>query len=511
LHHYDSIIIGAGHNGLVCASYLARKGHRVLMVEAADAIGGLAASREFHPGFRTSIAQSVSHFSHKVIADLELHDHGLSLGPPLPTIGLDRGGNHVRIENGALHGASRDDVRRYPDYNRLMQRFAGALKPFWLKTIPRVTKGSLRDAMTFAHIGLNVRRLGRDDMREFMRIATLPTRDFMDENFDTELLKAVLSWDGLIGSKLSPRSPNHAVLTLLYRLSGEFSRRIPADGLPGLIEALGSAATANGVEIRTGATVDRIAVDANADGLVASGVHLSDGEKISAGRVVSSADPQRTFTNLVGVENLEIQFSDRIRRLRCDGQVAKLHLALSGLPEIPGLHDLNGRMIIAPDMEAIEFAFDEAKYGGCSKSPVMEVMVPSLHDASFAPSGQHVLSAHVMYVPNQLKGGWNEGARAAVRERAIDTIAAYAPSLREHILHAELLTPKDIEAEYRVTGGHWHHCEMAIDQMLMMRPTYQAAQYRTPVPGLFLCGAGCHPGGDITGVPGHNAAAEILK
>jgi len=508
---FDTIVIGAGHNGLVCANYLARSGQRVLVVEQSDEIGGLAASREFHPGFKVSVAHSVGNFGPRIVRDLELQDHGLALGAVLPTIGLAAGGQSVRLDDRGAAGVSDDDASRYLALRGQLQKFAAALSPFWLKTIPRIAKCSLADMMTFAHLGLRLRGLGRNDMREFMRIATLPMRDLMDENFDSELLKAVLSWDGLLGSKLAPRSPNNAILTLLYRMADSDGHQVPAGGVPGLVQALCSAAAANGVQIRTGASVDRILVDGSAAGLVARGVHLDNGESISARNVVSSADPKNTFIKLAGVANLEIQFTNRIRRLRSDGLVAKLHLALDGLPDFAGLDRPDGRILLAPTMDTIEFAFDDAKYGACSEQPVVEVVLPSLYDESLAPAGQHVLSAHVMYVPHELEGGWTDAARAAIRERTIDTIAAFAPGLRAHILHAEFLTPADLEEQYHVSGGHWHHGEMALDQMLMMRPTYEAAQYRTPIPGLFLCGAGCHPGGDITGAPGHNAAAEILR
>ena len=191
--------------------------------------------------------------------------------------------------------------------------------------------------------------------------------------------------------------------------------------------------------------------------------------------------------------------------------VAKLHLALSDLPEFDGLQQTDGRMIIAPDLDAIEFAFDDAKYGGIPAKPVMEIVLPSVHDASLAPTGQHVLSAHVMYVPYQLKAGWTDAARDQMCERAIGTIERYAPRIRDQIVHREFLTPADLERHYNLTGGHWHHTELSMDQMLMMRPTYEAAQYRTPIPGLYLCGAGCHPGGGIAGAAGHNAAREILR
>jgi phytoene dehydrogenase-like protein len=286
---------------------------------------------------------------------------------------------------------------------------------------------------------------------------------------------------------------------------------IPAGGIKGLIDALSAAAVAAGAEIRCSAAVGRVQIEGSADGLLATGVQLTNGNKIAADRVISATDPRRTFLDMVGVEHLEIGFTNRIQRLRCAGHVAKLHLALDGVPEFNGLEAADGRMIIAPDMDTIEFAFDAAKHGECPTQPVMEIVVPSLHETSLAPAGKHVLSAHVMYVPHRLKGGWTDAARALIIERAIDTIAQYAPRVREQIIHRELLTPEDLEQNYRVTGGHWHHAEFAIDQMLMMRPTYEAAQYTTPIPGLFLCAAGSHPGGDLTGAAGHNAAQEILR
>jgi len=507
LNRVDSIIIGAGHNGLVCAAYLAKKGQSVLVLESSETPGGLAASREFHPGFKTSVAHAINHFPQKIVKDLDLGSFGLKTSEkPLPTIGLSADGNHVVVHKDTVTGVGEEDVSSYKKYSHLMQRFADALEPFWLKTIPRIGFNSLADVFTLGRMGLSVRMLGKTDMNEFMRVASLPTRDLMDENFEQEILKATLSWDGLVGSKLAPRSPNHSVLAMLYRMSGE-----QRGSVAGLIEALQSSASASGAEIRTSARVERILVKTNEDGLSVEGVQLANGETIEAGRVISAADPQTTFLKLVGVENLEIQFTNRIKRLRCDGYVAKLHLALSGLPEFTGLEKAGGRMIIAPDMDAIEFAFDDAKYGECSKQPVMEIVLPSLSDTSLAPAGQHVLSAHVMYAPYELKGGWDEAARQAFSERVIDTIVRYAPGIRDQIVHSELLTPLDLEQTYNVSGGHWHHTEFALDQALMMRPTYEAAQYSTPIPGLYLCGAGSHPGGDLTGGPGHNAACEILR
>ncbi len=514
LDRYDSIIIGGGHNGLVCATYLAKSGQRVLLLEASESVGGLGASREFHPGFHASIAHSVSHFSKRVTDDLNLRSHAYVPGAnPLPTVGLGIDREHIIFDQGTLRGVSADDAESFKNYSRLMHRLADVLHPFWLKTMPRIGSSNFTDLMTFGHLGLNLRRIGKKDMLEFLRVASLPARDLMDEYFDDETLKATLSWDGLIGAKMAPRSPNSAVLAMLYRMA-EISRgehSIPGGGVNGLITALSQAAVAAGATIRCAAPVERIRLAASSDGLQANGVQLTDGEIIAADRIVSATDPQRTFLNLVGVENLDIGFTNRIRRLRCSGYVAKLHLALNSLPEFTGLAQANGRMIIAPKMDSIEFAYDAAKYGESAENPVMEIVLPSVHDASLAPAGQHVLSAHVMYVPHELKGGWTDAARERICESSIDTIARYAPGIREQIIHQEFLTPADLERCYRVTGGHWHHTEFAMDQMLMMRPTYEAAQYSTPIPGLYLCGAGSHPGGDITGAPGHNAAREILR
>ncbi len=512
MHRYNSIIIGAGHNGMVCANYLARSGQKVLLLESSDSVGGLASVREFHPEFKTSIAHSISYFSEKVARDLNLKKHGFNLdAAPLPTIGLSADTNHIVLQGGRISGVANDDEQSYGKYLELIQRFANMVKPFWLQTVPPIGNNSLPEIMSYAHLGMNMRLMGKADMREFLRILTLPMRDLMDENFDNEILKAMLSWDGLIGSKLAPRSPNHSLITLLLRMSGPTAHQVSSASVKTLIEALHSSASASGVEIRTGAPVAEIVTSDGAEGLLATGVKLDTGEQIEADCVISSADPKKTFLDLVGVQHLEIGFTNRIRRLRADGYVAKFHLALKELPEFSGLDSPDGRLLIAPDMDVIEFAYDDAKYGHCSMVPVMEIVIPSIHDETLAPAGQHVLSAHVMYVPRYLQGGWDDQVREAYSQLLIDTIAKYAPGIREQILHHELLIPADLEREYGVTGGHWHHSELSLDQSLMMRPTYGAAQYQTPIGGLHLCGAGCHPGGGLMGGAGHNAAQEILK
>ncbi len=514
MHHYDTIIIGGGHNGLVCSAYLAKKGHHVLVLEASDNLGGLAETREFHPGFKASVAHSISNFSTKVAKDLNLSAYGFTSGAaPMTTVGLNASGEHVTLTGLEVEGAGVEDVESYKEYRQVMQKFTNLLHPFWHKTMPRIGDNSLPSRMTFGQLGLKLRLLGKEDMGEFMRIATLPARDLMDENFDSDLLKAVLCWDGLIGSKMAPRSPNATVLSLLYRMTGEHggAHIIPAEGIESLFIALKETAERAGAEIRTGTRVSRILIQADESGLKTNGVKLASGETITANRVVSTTDPKRTFLELVGIENLEIEFTNRIRRLRSEGYVAKLHLALNGVPKFTGLDKPDGRLIIAPNMDAIEFAFDDAKYGECSKQPVMEVVIPSLHNESLAPVGQHVLSAHVMYVPYELKSSWTDQTRAVLQEKVIDTLSIYAPDIKEHILYSEVLTPLDLEQRHGATGGHWHHTELSLDQMFMMRPTYEAAQYATPIPGLYVCGAGCHPGGGLVGASGHNAAHEMLK
>ncbi len=520
MYNYDTIIIGAGHNGLVCATYLAKSGQKVLVIEASDSVGGLAATREFYPGFKASVAHSVSHFSAKVATELNLSNYGFDYqSKPMPIVGLASSAEHVIVDGDSVTGVGADDTKNFKQYREFMQKFVDVLKPFWTKTMPRIGNNTLAELITFAQLGLKLRLLGKQDMGEFMRIATLPARDLMDENFDNDTLKAMLSWDGLIGSKMAPRSPNATILALLYQMSGAHSgaHAIPSGAIEGMVNALTAAAKDAGVEIKLNAPVEQIttvvdeALYEGFGGTKANGVRLCDGETITANRVISATDPKRTFIDLLGVEHLEIEFTNRIKRLRCDGYVAKLHLALSGEPEFKGLDNAKGRMIIAPELDAIEFAYDNAKYGELPEKPVMEIVVPSLHDASIAPVGQHVLSAHVMYIPYALKGGWNDEVKAQLTEQLIDTLAEYAPSLKDQLLHAELLTPADLESSHRVTGGHWHHTEFSSDQMLMMRPTYQAAQYSTPVAGLYLCGAGSHPGGGLMGAAGHNAAKEVLK
>ena len=510
----DTIVIGGGHNGLICATLLAKAGQQVVLVEAAETLGGLAGQREFYTGFNASVAQTLYALPKAIIDALDLPRHGFVPSvDAMTTTALSLSEPPVRLTSSHISGACETDTAAFADYKKQLVTFSKALAPFWSKTMPRIGAAGLKDVLTFGQMGFNIRTMGKADMLEFFRVATLPMRDLVDEHFSGESLKAALCWDGLLGSQLAPRSPNQGVLTLLNRMAGHWQgeHSVPTGGMKNFLSALTSAATAAGVTIRTGTPVAQIVITPSEQGQHCSGVQLENGEVLTSERVVSSADPKTTFLDLVGPRHLEIEFSNRIRRLRSKGYVAKLHLALSELPKFTGLDSPSGRLILAPSMDTIEFAWDAAKYGELPDQPVMDVCLPTLTTPDAAPTGQHILSANVMYIPGELKGGWTDAARDNLTTQLISQLDSYAPGIENLVLGSELLTPHDLEQQFRVAGGHWHHVEPAIDQLLMMRPTYEAAQYATPIEGLYLCGSGSHPAGDISGNPGRNAAREILS
>lgn len=507
----DTIIIGGGHNGLVCAAYLAKAGQKVIVLEAADGVGGAASTREFAPGFKVSgCAHLLYLLDEGIHKNLDLKSHGLSMAKSdMATIALGENGGHIRIHGATVEGSSisEADKSAMAEYHRFMSRFAGIIGGLHKQVPPRLGTRATGDLLSLAKLGWSTRKLGRDDMRDFLRIAGINVYDVLQEYFDNELLKGALSLDGVLGTFLGARS-NNSVFSALHRLSNGGSYSQPAGGMGAVSDAIAVAARKHGVDIRTSSPVKRILMDFDQ----ACGVELQSGEQIKAKRVVSSADPKTTFNQLLGTKNLEAGFAHKIKNIRSKGNVAKLHLALSGLPDFTGLDEANRgeRLVIAPSLEYVEHAFNHAKYGEYSEQPVIEITLPSVNDRSLAPAGQHVLSANVQWAPVDLKQGWGE-AKHAFTETIIDVIARYAPDIRSKIQHTELLTPADIEKEYRITGGHWHHGELAMDQFLMMRPAPGAAQYSTPVNGLWLCGAGSHPGGGVMGCAGRNAANAIIK
>jgi len=505
-----TVIIGAGHNGLVCAAYLAKAGKKVTVLEAAEQVGGAAITREFAPGFKVSAGAHLLYMlDRNVRKELSLDSAGLSFSQQnMNTTALAEDGNHLQISGDALQGGNTGDKDRLAmkEYRRFMNRFAGVINRLNNRVPPRLATRNYSDWITLAKMALNIRLLGKHDMREFLRIAGINIYDVLQENFENPLLKGALSLDGVLGTNLGPRS-NNSIFCALHRLSGLQGMAMPKGGMGAVSNALAQVATNQGALIRTSATVSRILMD----GDHVWGVELQDGEKIAAGKVVSSADPRTTFLKLLGARNLEAGFVRRVRNIRMRGNVAKLHLALDGVPDFKGLNQdqLGDRLLIAPDMDYVENAFNQSKYGECSIKPVAEIVIPSLYDTSLAPPGKHVLSAVVQYAPYELKAGWTE-KKAVFTDQVIDLLAAYAPGIHSRILHSELLTPVDIESEFRINGGHWHHGELAMDQFLMLRPVPHSAQYASPVNGLFLCGAGSHPGGGVMGSAGRNAANVIL-
>jgi phytoene dehydrogenase-like protein len=509
---FDAIVIGAGHNGLVCATLLARSGRSVLVLEAATRVGGAATTREFAPGFRVSAG---AHLLHLMPAELQrelaLESHGLRLaGSRLPTTALRGDAEPLAIGPGAS-GLSANDAAAYADYQSRMGRYAAALVPLFARVPPRLGTPDWSDRLALLRLAWAVRRLGRTDMRELLRIGGMNVYDLLEERFAAPALQGALAFDAILGTNFGPRSPG-TVLTLLYRLAAEANAGAtglsqPIGGLGALSEALAKAASAAGAMLRLSAPVARILVGDDR----ANGVELESGERYSAATVVSSADPKTTFLKLLGARHLDAGFVRRVAHLRARGLAAKLHLALDAAPRFTGLaaDRGSGRLLIAPSMQAIEHAYNHSKYGEFSAGPIMEITVPTNLDPALAPPGQHVLSAIVQYAPYTLKNGWGSG-RAAFLATALARLEQHAPGLRRSVIAAELLTPVDLEREFRMHGGHWHHGELAFDQFFMVRPVPGAAQHRTPVAGLYLCGAGCHPGGGVMGVAGRNAARQIL-
>lgn len=507
----QTIIIGGGHNGLVCAAYLAKAGHKVKVLEAANQVGGAAITREFAPGFKVSAGAHLLYMLDQGIRkELSLESHGLKMAATgMPTIALHEGGQYIRIAGAQIDGpgASTEDKTAYKEYHRFMSKFAGVIGGLHNQIPPRMGTTDRGDLFSLAKTALKIRRLGARDMREFLRITGINVFDILQENFDNEFLKGALSVDGVLGTFLGARS-NNSLFCALHRLSGGNDYSLPSGGMGAVSEALASAARANGAEIVTGSPVKRILMDFDQ----VCGVELDNGEQLQAGTVISNADPITTFRELLGFRHLEAGFAHRISHIRAKGNVAKLHLALSGLPTFTGLDAKasGGRLLIAPSMQYVEHAFNHAKYGEFSSEPVMEVTLPSVHDTSLAPAGQHVLSANVQWAPYELKQGWQEG-KAAFTEVTLSLLERYAPGIRAQVLHTEMLIPPDLESEFRMTGGHWHHAELAMDQFMMMRPVPGTGQYEAPVQGLWLCGAGSHPGGGVMGSAGRNAARAVIN
>lgn len=505
---FDVIVVGGGHNGLVCAALLGKAGKRVLLLEANEQVGGAAVTQSFADGYAVSSgAHLLYQLQPKVLRDL-----GINLryaADDMETLALNLGGNAVRMHGCKVEGVSAADAGSFSEFQTRMRRYAKLLNRYLNRTPPRLGTKDIRDWMTLGKLGFDVRRLGKEDMQEFLRLIGMNIHDELMERFDNPLLRGALAFDAVLGTHLGPRSPN-TVLTYLYRLAANKGQlKLPAGGMGSVSNALAQEARAAGVSLRLQTPVQRIIVE---NGRI-TGVETCVGERFDSYTVVSNADPKRTVLSLVGAQHFESAFAQKIHRQRAQGNAAKLHLALDGLPDIKGIarKDFAQRLLIAPDERYVERAFNPAKYGECSIAPVIEMTFPSIRDETLAPTGKHVMSAVVQYAPYALKGGWDDAAKTEFERTVLDTIERYAPDIRKRIVASELLTPVDIESRFHISGGHWHHGELVLDQFFFVRPVAGAAQYQLPLDGLFVCGAGAHPGGGVSGAAGRNAAREILR
>jgi phytoene dehydrogenase-like protein len=519
---YDAIVVGGGHNGLVCAAYLARAGKRVVVLERRERVGGAAMSEEVFPGFRFSVfSYVVSLLRPEIIRDLELPRHGLHILPLESTLTPLDNGDYLAQWNDhdqnrrELARHSLRDAEAYDEFGLLLHRMARAVKPILRMAPPDPASLRPSELLDLMRLGRYFKRLDKRDFDALWKLLTMSSADYLDEWFESEALKATKSASGIIGTLLGPRSPGTAYVLLHHymgELDGVFRAWGFAKGGNGSVSAaIAAAAQAHGAEIRTLAAVSRILIQNER----AVGAVLESGEEIRADLVVSGADPRRTFLGLVGESHLPGDFAEAIGRFKFRGASAKVNLALGELPNftcLPGRGPhLRGAISISPSVAYLERAYDQAKYGEPSSRPYMDIIIPSMLDPSMAPPGKHVMSIFAQYAPYHVNGGWTDARREAFGDAVIDTLAQYAPNIKSAILHRQIVTPADIERVVGLSEGNIFQGELSLQQMFFLRPAPAWARYRTPIRGLFQCGSGTHPGGGVMGASGRNAAFEILR
>lgn len=518
---YDAIIIGGGHNGLVTAGYLARAGKQVLVLERRPMVGGAAVTEEVFPGFKYSVfSYVVSLLRPEIIRDLELPRHGLQILPLESTV--------TPLDNGDYLGswADPDETRRELSrhsprdaeaavgFGRLMQHMAMAVRPILGMIPPDPASLAPSDLKGLLQLGKHFRQLGAEQVNALYKLMTMSSADYLDEWFEFDPLKATKSASGIIGTFLGPRSPGSAYV-LLHHYMGDIDGAFRAwgfqkGGTGAISDTIARSAQSFGATIRTSAGVERVLVK---HGKV-TGVALESGEEIQAPVVVSGLDPRRTFLELVEEKELPGDLTDAIRKFKFRGSSGKVNLALDGLPDLtclPGMGPhLRGAISISPSLDYLERAYDDAKYGEFSRNPYMDVIIPSMIDPTMAPPGKHVMSIFVQYAPYALNGGWTDARREAFGDAVVNTLARYAPNIKERILHRQVLTPLDMERITGLTEGNIFQGELALHQLFFLRPLPQWAKYRTPIEGYWQCGAGTHPGGGIMGASGRLAALAML-
>jgi phytoene dehydrogenase-like protein len=527
------VIIGGGHNALITAFYLAKGGFKPLVLERREMVGGGAVTEEFHPGFHAStLAHTLGPLRADVAKDLQLEKFEYEVIYPDPRVFAPAPDgkalffyNDVAKTAAGIGSLSAKDAVKYTQFAESLVETAGFFTQLTSITPPAIDHPTPEDLWNLLKTGRGVRSLGKTGIFDLLRWGPMAVADFVAEFFETELLRAAIAARGIFGTPLGPWSAGSTAVLLLRAAADSHpvgSAAFPRGGLGSFTRALAEAAKRAGAEIRTDAEVQHIRIK---DGAV-SGVVLADGEEIAVAAVVSGADPKRTFFNLVDPSQLDPTFANRMKNFRANGNVAKVNLALCGLPAFTALDSnesslkaLSGRIHIGPEIDYLERAFDASKYGEFSKSPWLDVTIPTILDPALAPDGKHVLSAYVQFAPYKLidrsaggvkkEGNWDVH-RKELGDTVIKTLATYAPNLPGLVEGIQVITPKDLETSYGFTGGHIFHGELALDQLFTMRPVLDWARYKTPIRGLFLCGSGTHPGNGLTGASGANAAGEII-
>ncbi|MDQ0249644.1 phytoene dehydrogenase-like protein [Sphingomonas kyeonggiensis] len=524
MKRYDAIVIGGGHNGLVCAFYLARAGLKVRVLERRHVVGGAAVTEEFHPGFRNSTASyTVSLLRPKVIADMKLHERGFRIIErtisnffPFEDTYLKLGGGTARTQ-AEFARFSQKDADAYPAYDAALEKVAQVLRDLALKTPPNVG-GGLRALLSGAAQGWPLSKMGIEAQRDLLDVFTKSARDFLDGWYEDDHVKTAFAFDAVVGNYAGVSTPGSAYV-LLHHVFGEVNGKLGAwghsvGGMGAITQAMARACEDAGVEISLEAPVAKVLVD----GGKAAGVRLESGEEIAAGIVAANVGPAMLYRQMLDTSDLPADFNKRMRSFKTGSGTFRMNVALSELPDFSVLrgkekaeHHTAG-IIIAPGMDYMDQAYDDAKAQGWSKKPIVEMKLPTTVDDSLAPEGMHIASLFCQQFAPQLPDGrsWDD-AREEVADLIIETVNDHAPNFKASVIARQIHSPLDLERKFGLIGGDIFHGTMGLDQLWAARPVLGHGDYRAPVSGLYMCGSGTHPGGGVTGAPGHNAAHEILR